>query len=160
MCLTVKRLCCISLPILVFFLVLNFSLPSWAQRTESSTKKVEPATSSENRSNTKLPSGLPAEEISKQPIVVDQAGEKVGQKIDDFTKQAASRIGNWIDAEVFAGITWVKLILSLFLLFAVLLIERVMRLAIERKRKKVKEEIKVKHLILEATANPLSRVTL
>ena len=151
-----KKLYCILLPVFIFLLILNFSFPTWSQDTDSNTKKVEIATPQNNRSNTKLPSGLPAEEISTQPIVVDQAGEKVGQKIDDFTKQAASRIGNWIDAEVFAGITWVKLILSLFLLFAVLLIERVMRLAIERKRKKVKEEIKVKHLILEATAKPLS----
>ena len=50
MCLTVKKLCCISLPILVFFLVLNFYLPTGAQGIESNTEKVETATSIENKS--------------------------------------------------------------------------------------------------------------
>jgi len=66
MCLTVKRLCCISLPILVIYLVLNFYLPTWAQSTESNTKKVETATSIENKSNTELPSDLSAKEIPTQ----------------------------------------------------------------------------------------------
>ena len=159
MCLTVKRLCCISLPILVFFLVLTFYLPTGAQGIESNTEKVETATSTENKSNTESPSELPAKEIPKQPTKVDLAGEKVGQQIDNLTQQASSRIGDWINAKVFAGITWLKLILSLFLLFVVLLIERIVRLTIDRKRRKAEEEKevkKIKHLILEAVAKPLS----
>ena len=159
MCLTVKRLCCISLPILVFFLVLNFYLPTGAQGIESNTEKVETATSTENKSNTESPSELPAKEIPKQPTKVDLAGEKVGQQIDNFAQQASSRIGSWINAKVFAGITWLKLILSLFLLFVVLLIERIVRLTIDRKRRKAEEEKevkKIKHLIIEAVAKPLS----
>jgi len=79
--------------------------------------------------------------------------------MDNFTQQASSRIGGWINAKVFAGITWLKLILSLFLLFVVLLIERIVRLTIDRKRRKTEEEKevkKIKHLILEAVAKPLS----
>ena len=159
MCLTVKRLCCISLPILVIFLVLNFYLPTRAQGIESNTEKVETATSTENKSNTESPSELPAKEIPKEPTKIDLAGEKVGQQIDNFTQQASSRIGGWINKKVFAGITWLKLILSLFLLFVVLLIERIVRLTIDRKRRKTEEEKevkKIKHLILEAVAKPLS----
>ncbi len=159
MCLTVKRLCCISLPILVIYLVLNFYLPTWAQTIESNTKKVETATSTENKSNTELPSDLPAKKIPTQPKKVDLAGEKVGQEIDHLTQQASSRIGGWINAKVFAGITWLKLILCLLLLFVVLLIERIVRLTIDRKRRKTEEEKevkKIKHLILEAVAKPLS----
>jgi MscS family membrane protein len=159
MCLTVKRLCCISLPILVIFLVLNFYLPTRAQGIESNTEKLKTATSTENKSNTESPSELPAKEIPKQPTKVDLAGEKVGQQMDNFTQQASSRIGGWINAKVFAGITWLKLILSLFLLFVVLLIERIVRLTIDRKRRKTEEEKevkKIKHLILEAVAKPLS----
>ena len=159
MCLTVKRLCCLSLPILVFFLVLNFYLPTGAQGIESNPEKVETATSIENKSNTESSSELPAKEIPKQPTKVDLAGEKVGQQIDNFAQQASSRIGSWINAKVFAGITWLKLILSLFLLFVVLLIERIVRLTIDRKRRKAEEEKevkKIKHLILEAVAKPLS----
>jgi MscS family membrane protein len=139
MCLTVKR--------------------TWAQSIESNTKKVETATSTENKSNTELPSDLPAKEIPTQPKKVDLAGEKVGQQIDNLTQQASSRIGGWINAKVFAGITWLKLILSLLLLFVVLLIERIVRLTIDRKRRKTEEEKevkKIKHLILEAVAKPLS----
>ena len=159
MCLTLKRLYCISLPILVIFLVLNFYLPNRAQCIESNTEKVETATSTENKSNTEFPSELPAKEIPKQPTKADLAGEKVGQQIDNFTQQASSRIGGWINAKVFAGITWLKLILSLFLLFVVLLIERIVRLTIDRKRRKTEEEKevkKIKHIILEAVAKPLS----
>ena len=159
MCLTVKRLCCISLHILVILLVLHFYLPTWAQGIESNTKKVETTTSTENKSDTESPTDLPAKEIPKQPKEVDLAGEKVGQQIDNFTQQASSRIGDWINAKVFAGITWIKLILSLLLLFVVLLIERIVRLTIDRKRRKAEEEIeikKIKYLILEAIAKPLS----
>ena len=159
MCLTVKRLCCISLPILVIFLVLNFYLPTRAQGIESNTEKVETATSTENKSNTQSPSDRPAKEIPKQPTKVDLAGKKVGQQIDNLTQQASSRLGDWINAEVFAGITWIKLILSLLLLFVVLLIERIVRLTIDHKRRKAEEEKevkKIKYLILEAIAKPLS----
>jgi len=159
MCLTVKRLCCISLPILVILLVLHFYLPTWAQGIESNTKKVETTTSTENKSNTESPSDLPAKEIPKQPEEVALAGEKVGQQIDNFTQQASSRIGDWINAKVFAGITWIKLILSLLLLFVVLLIERIVRLTIDRKKRKAEEEKEIKeikYLILEAIAKPLS----
>ncbi len=159
MCLTVKRLCCISLPILVIFSVINFSCPTWAQSTGSNTNKVKTATSSENRSNTESPSDLTTKEIPKDPKKVDQVGQKVGQQIDDFTQRASSRIGGWINAKVIAGITWLKLILSLLLLFFVLLIERIVRLTIDRKRKKIQEEKevkKIKHLILEAVAKPVS----
>ncbi len=157
MCLTVKRLCCISLPILVIFLVLNFYLPTRAQGIESNTKKVETATPTEKKSNTQSPSDRP--EIPEQPTTVDLAGEKVGQQIDNFTQQASTRLGGWINAKVFAGITWIKLILSFLLLFVVLLIERIVRLTIDRKKRKAEEEKevkKIKYLILEAIAKPLS----
>ncbi len=159
MCLTVKRLCCISFPILVIFLVLTFYLPARGQSVESNTKKVQTTTSAETKSKTESPSDLPAKEIPEEPTKVDVAGEKVGQQIDNFTQQASSRIGGWIDAKAFAGITWLKLILSLLLLFVVLIIERIVRLVLDRKRRKAekeKEEKKIKYLFLETIANPLS----
>ena len=159
MCLTLKRLCCISFPILVIFLVLTFYLPARGQSDESNTKKVQTTTSTETKSKTESPSDLPAKEIPEPPATVDVAGEKVGQQIDNFTQQASSRIGGWIDAKVFAGITWLKLILSLLLLFVVLIIERIVRLALDRKRRKAeeeKEEKKIKYLFWETIASPLS----
>jgi MscS family membrane protein len=152
---TVKRLWSILLPILAVLLVINVYLPTWAQSVESNSEKDEIATSIENKTNTESPSD---ENIPEQSKMVDQTGDKVGQQIDKFTQQASSRIGSWINAKVFAGITWLKLIVCLLLLFVVLLIERIVRLMIDRNRKKAKEEDvnKIKHLILEAVAKPLS----
>jgi MscS family membrane protein len=155
---TVKRLWSILLPILAVFLVINVYLPTWAQSVESNSEKDEIATSIENKTNTESPSDTTAKNIPEQSKMVDQTGDKVGQQIDKFTQQASSRIGSWINAKVFAGITWLKLIVCLLLLFVVLLIERFVRLMIDRNRKKAKEEDvnKIKHLILEAVAKPLS----
>lgn len=120
--------------------------------------KDQTAISIGKKTNTESPSESPADQISKEPDRIDQVGEKVGQQIDDITQRASSRIGSWINAEVFSGITWFKLILCLFLLFIVLLIERIVRFTIDRKRKKAAEEKvkKIKHLVLEAVARPLS----
>ena len=159
MCPTVKRLCSILLSISVICLILNFYWPIWAQSVESNSQKDKTATSIENKTNTESPSDLPAKEIPKKPKKIDQVGEKVGHQIDDFTQKASSRIGAWINSKAFYGITWLKLILSFLLLFVVLLIERIVRLTVDRKRRKTEEEKevkKIKHLILEAVAKPLS----
>jgi MscS family membrane protein len=148
-----------SLPILVIFLVINSSCPTLAQSTQSNTGKVKTATSSENRTNLESPFELTTKDIPNEPKKVDQVGQKVGQQIDDITQKASSRIGGWINAKVFAGITWLKLFLSLLLLFVVLLTERIVRLTIDRKRIKAAEEKeakKIKYLILEAVARPIS----
>ena len=156
MLLTLKRLYFISLTLLVFFSALNFSFPTWAQNKESDPKKIETATSSTIRLNTSAASDQTVKKGSKELGADEQAGEKFGQKMDDFTDLAALRFGSWINAEVFAGITWVKLLLSILLLFIVLLIERLARLTIERKRRKAEEDPKIKHLILDAISTPLS----
>jgi len=159
MCSNAKRLCSILLSISVICLILNFYWPTWAQNFEPNSQKGKTATSIENKTNTESPSDLPEKEIPKEPKKIDQVGEKVGHQIDDFTQKASSRIGAWINSKAFYGITWLKLILSFLLLFVVLLIERIVRLTVDRKRRKTEEEKevkKIKHLILEAVAKPLS----
>ena len=155
---TVKRLCSLSLLILVIHIAPSFYWPTWAQSVEPNSQKDQTAASIEKKTNTESPSESPADQISKEPDKIDQVGEKVGQQIDGITQQASSRIGPWINAEVFSGISWFKLILCLCLLFIVLLIERIVRLAIDRKRKKAEEAEakKIKYLVLEAVAKPLS----
>jgi MscS family membrane protein len=156
---SVKRLCGISLPILAIFLFLNFCLPIWAQSVESNSEKIEIASSSETKTNTESPSGLATKEIPKEPKKIDQVGEKVGHEIDDFSQKASSRIGAWINTKAFYGITWLKLILSFLLLFVVLLIERIVRLTIDRRSRSIEEKKEVKpirHLILKSIVKPLS----
>ena len=158
MCSSVKRLCRILLSISLIFVMLNICRPTWAQIVEPNFQKDKTNTSTETKTNTESPSDLTSKEIPNEPKKVDQVGQRVGQQIDDITQQASSRIGSWINATVFAGITWFKLILCLFLLFVVLLIERIARLAIDRKQKKAdgEEEKKLKHLVLEVIAKPVS----
>jgi MscS family membrane protein len=156
---SVKRLCGISLPILVIFLFLDFCLPIWAQSVESNSGKIEIASSTENKTNTESPSDLATKEIPKESKKIDQVGEKVGHEIDDFSQKASSRIGAWINTKAFYGITWLKLILSFLLLFVVLLIERIVRLTIDRRSRSIEEKKEVKpirHLILKSIAKPLS----
>jgi MscS family membrane protein len=144
----IKRLYHISPAILAIFLLLNFSSPIWPQSVESNPQKSEIATPTENKTNTESPSGPATKEIPKEPKKIDQAGQK-----------ASSQIGTWINTNVFKGITWFKLILSLLMLFVVLLIERIVRLTIDRRRRSIEEEKEVKpirHLILESVAKPLS----
>lgn len=151
----------ILLPVLVFFLIINFNFTAWAQSVESVLIKKEIAETSEKNTDTEAPSNLSVTMIPEQSKKMDQVGEKVGQQIDFFSQQASLHIGPWVNAKVLYGITWLKLILCLLLLFAVLFIERVVRLIIDRKIKKTeetKEVIKIKGLALEAVAKPLSMV--
>ena len=158
MCSSVKRLCRILLSISLVFIIINICWLAYAQGVDSDSKKAKTTASTKSKTNTQSPSDLTTKEISKQPKKLEQVGQRVGQQIDDITQQASSRIGTWVNATVFAGITWFKLILCLLLLFVVLLVERLARLAIDRKRKKAdgKEEKKLKYLVLEATAKPVS----
>ncbi len=142
----------------MIFSTLFFYFPARAQQPEPTHAKLK-ATSTETASDNEPATGPPAVQAPEQSKKIDRAGEKIGQGIDKLTRQASSSIGNWINATVFAGITWFKLILSLLLLFAVLAVERIVRLTIDRKRKKKvgeKQEKKIKHLVLEAVAKPLS----
>ena len=93
------------------------------------------------------------------PNKVDQAGEKVAEKVDQFTRKASSLFGAWIAAKVFYGITWLKLMVCFLLLFMVLLVERVVRMTVDRRKKAMQDEKDLKpirHLLLESIARPLS----
>jgi MscS family membrane protein len=140
-------------------LLLNLQSPTWAQNVESrlATNKTAPA--AEETAKPESPSDRPEKKTPAALNKIDQVGEKVGNQVDDFTREASSRVGSWIGKEVFFGITWLKLILCFLLLFIVLFIERMVRLAIDRRIKAIaaQKEIKpIRHLILESIARPLS----
>jgi len=149
----------LAFPFLVIFLIVNFNFSAWAQSAESVLVKKEIAEASEKNADTEYLPDHSVKMIPEPSKKVDQVGEKVGQQIDFFSEQASLYIGPWVNAKVVYGITWLKLILCLVLLFLMLLIERIVRVIIERRIKKTKEAkevVKINHLALEAVANPLS----
>lgn len=157
--LTDKKSRVILIPILVIYFITNFNLLTWAQSVESVLLKKEIAETPESKSNTKSQPDPLYQTIPEQSKKVDHVDEIAGRQIDILSERASMYIGSWINGKLLYGITWLKLILCLFLLFVMLLIERIVRLIIDRKIKKieeVKEAKKIKHLILEAAAKPLS----
>jgi MscS family membrane protein len=91
--------------------------------------------------------------------VIGEAGEKMGKGIDRLSQKASARMGSWIDAKVFAGISWLKLIICLFLLFAVVLGERIVRWVLNAQLRKValpEDAISWKRIVLSAFTKPLS----
>lgn len=71
---------------------------------------------------------------------IDKAGEKISDHIEKIEKEASSRWGDWIDAELFWGITWLKLGFCLSILFSVFVFERLLHFFIKRRLKKQSDE--------------------
>ena len=90
---------------------------------------------------------------------VDKAGERIGQQIDKFSRSASLKIGKWIEVEIFAGITWLKLLFCLLLTFLVVMVERLIRWLINstiRKMPAEEETVAWRKHFLEALTRPLS----
>ena len=155
---SLKRLNGILMYILMVLFTLNFYGFAWSQSAASNSPQHQTAASTENTTTGESPSELTTKGGSEESKTVDRIGEKVGQQIEGVTHQASSRMGPWTHATVFGGISWSNLILCVFMIFVVLLIERIVRVAIDRRRKKAAaaEVKKIRGLILEAVARPLS----
>jgi len=102
-------------------------------------------------------------ELSRDAGVIsqkaDKVGKKVGDKIDNLSQRATSQYGDWISIEVFSGISWFKLILSLFLFFAVVLFERLASMFIRHTKRKIEERSRqhgIRYLIIDAASRPTS----
>ena len=159
MCTIAKKRCAILISVLAIFIGIDYGLPAHGQSNLSVTQSVAEARSAENPSGSESLSDLQTPNDLKATTEIDIAGEKVGQQIDRLTQFAASYLGDWINATLFAGISWLKLIISLLFLFVVLLIERMVHLIINGKRiklEKASETESVKLIVLEAVAKPLS----
>ena len=90
---------------------------------------------------------------------VDKAGERIGQQIDKFSRSASLKFGKWIEVEIFAGITWLKLLFCLLLTFLVVMVERLIRWLINstiRKMPAEEETVAWRKHFLEALTRPLS----
>lgn len=90
---------------------------------------------------------------------IDQAGNKVGEKIEQLGAKASGRLGSWIDSKVYADISWLILLFCLLLVFVVVTVERLVRLVIQRKIDTIPSvdgQISWARLILKAVMRPLS----
>jgi MscS family membrane protein len=90
---------------------------------------------------------------------IDRAGEAVGKDIEKIGDSAAAKVGHWVTAEAFYGISWFKLILCLAAVFGVILAERILRLVINTKIKTIPRQegiISWLRMFFQAAARPLS----
>jgi MscS family membrane protein len=149
-----------------------FSLIFWA--LSSGYPLAEPAAKGESlKESASTQTPLPAENKTDSPQVhaeksetrtlkekaVDKAGEKIGEGIDKFSRSASLKIGKWIEVEIFAGITWLKLLFCLLLTFLVVVVERFIRWLINstiRKMPPEEETVAWRQHFLEALTRPLS----
>ena len=72
-----------------------------------------------NKSKQDVTENAPKADRGIAPITtekIDKVGEAVGDKVDRVGDTASSYFGEWIDSPVFAGISWIKLLISLILL--------------------------------------------
>ena len=92
---------------------------------------------------------------------IDKAGEKIGTGIEKFGEKASSHIGEWINTKAFAGITWLKLGVCLFLLFIVVIVERLLKSIIQKKERSIpadEEKISLTKFFLLAIEKPLALI--
>lgn len=90
---------------------------------------------------------------------MDKAGESIGKGIDKLSHSASSKFGKWIEAEIFARITWLKLLFCLFLTFLVVIVERLLRWLINATIRKLpldENGVSWKRHFLLALSKPLS----
>ena len=136
--------------LLVVIIAVSFSQPAIAQ-TQSD--RVSEGTATEVQE--------PVDERDLKPETgrIDQAGNKVGEKIEEFGDKASDRLGGWIDSKVYADISWLMLLFCLLLVFVVVTVERVVCLLIQRKIETIPQvdgEISWVRLLLKAVMRPLS----
>ncbi len=105
------------------------------------------------------PPNNPEQKVMLQTKGIDQTGEQLGKKVDDFTQNISSRLGGWVNVTVFADITLIKLVLCLALIFLVLIVERMGRAFLQRASKKPPLEsgrVNIKEHLIVAISKPLS----
>ena len=92
---------------------------------------------------------------------IDEAGQKVGEKIEQFETKASNQLGDWIGGKVYADISWIKLLFSMLLIVIVVTIERAARFLIQRRinsLQPIEGKISWSRLLLRAMAYPISLV--
>jgi MscS family membrane protein len=138
----------------LFLMLLVFFVPpalSVAPGSDSSADKLSQTVSASGAEDDQRP------ELDR----IDEAGNKVGEKIEQLGKKASDRFGGWINGKLHFGISWIKLLFCLLLIFMVVVVERLVRFFIHRKIDAipaVEGQISWIRLILRAVVHPLSLV--
>lgn len=144
-----KLVCCV---LLVIGATLWLNAPAQTVAQTAKQKEAHIATNHDVSS--------PKDEVASSEIKeTDNAGETFGEEIERFSEKASLHVGSWINAKVFAGISWLKLGFCLFLVFLVVVVERVLRWVIRAQLKRIAPDEDVatfKYLILTALSKPLS----
>ena len=124
--------------------------------------RVSAQTSKQGQVDEKIVDPQPQKDAEAPGIkikAVDKAGESIGKGIDKLSHTASSKIGKWIEVEIFAGITWLKLLFCLFLTFLVVALERLLRWLINAAIRKIPveaEAVSWRQQFLQALSRPLS----
>ncbi len=102
----------------------------------------------------------PAEPISPVDTkAIDEATEKIAKRIDTITRSAVNWLGAWVARPVWNGITWLKLLISLFVLLSVIFAERIIRTLLAWRLERIKRaglELSWKGMLLSVVLKPLS----
>ena len=155
----------------ICIVLLSSAIGFSAQSAEKETsKQVQPREKAESKPGAEPPGKsvdvvpVPGEKITPMETeTLDAAGEKIGKEVDVFGKKIASVFGPWVNAELWRGITWLKLFASISLLVLFLLIERTLSARLHAMARAVPAENKSllwKKLLLRAIRPPLSLLLL
>ncbi|WP_245994473.1 mechanosensitive ion channel family protein [Desulfosoma caldarium] len=90
---------------------------------------------------------------------IDETAKKIGSTLDNMSEKASRRLGTWVNARLFFGISWLKLLFCLGLVFAVVVFERLVRFVVRRKLQMIQDtkgSESWQFLILETVRTPLT----
>ena len=89
---------------------------------------------------------------------IDKAGKKIGEKVDEVIEKSSHILGAWVTARAFNGISWLKLINTVFMLLMVLVVERIIHHLIMRRLRQRGDEDRAPtwfEVLLDALCTPL-----
>lgn len=102
----------------------------------------------------------PGDDISPlETEAIDEAGAKIGKKIEQLAERASHKLGHWIDAKVVYGITWLKLGFSLLAIVLLFFVDRLIRAVLRRRIRRIapdQESVDARRVAVEALRKPLS----
>ena len=89
---------------------------------------------------------------------IDRAMENVSTRLEEGIEAASKRVASWVSATAVYEIPWVRLILSVVILFLVLLLQGILSRLMQRQRLKIRQEERSPtwpEVIIEAMYKPL-----